>query len=99
MLYAQPGNRTAENRLHLNARKGLSMNAPNLKEVVRQKYAQAAQRFQSSTGNCCESCAPSPEASCDPVISNLYDATEQNQVPDAAFKASLGCGNPTALAD
>ena len=75
------------------------MSAPNLKEVVRQKYAQAAQRFQSGTGNCCDSCAPSPEASCDPVISNLYDATEQGQVPDAALKASLGCGNPTALAE
>src|SRR4029077_192348 len=40
-----------------------------------------------------------PEGSCDPITSNLYDAVQEGEVPDAALKASLGCGNPTALAE
>jgi ubiquinone/menaquinone biosynthesis C-methylase UbiE len=39
------------------------------------------------------------EASCDPITSNLYDAAQEGEVPDTAIKASLGCGNPTALAE
>jgi arsenite methyltransferase len=39
------------------------------------------------------------QASCDPITSNLYDAAQEGEVPDTAIKASLGCGNPTALAE
>jgi hypothetical protein len=39
------------------------------------------------------------ETSCDPITSNLYDAAQEGEVPDTAIKASLGCGNPTALAE
>ena len=39
------------------------------------------------------------EGSCDPITSNLYDAAQEGEVPDTAIKASLGCGNPTALAE
>jgi arsenite methyltransferase len=68
-----------------------------LKQAVRAKYGEAATRVstgksEDETGSCC-----SP--SCDPISSNLYDATEKDAVPDAALRASLGCGNPTALAE
>jgi ubiquinone/menaquinone biosynthesis C-methylase UbiE len=53
-----------------------------------------------------KSCEPSScndrsalETSCDPITSNLYDAMQESEVPDMAIKASLGCGNPTALAE
>ena len=55
-------------------------------------------RVQSgATGRCCSSSAP--QASCDPITSNIYTAAEECEVPATAIKASLGCGNPTALAE
>ena len=70
----------------------------NIKEVVREKYEEAALRIQSGVGgSCCD--ATWLEASCDPITSNIYSATEESELPDTAVKASLGCGNPTALAD
>ena len=42
---------------------------------------------------------PGLDGSCDPITSNLYDAAQEGEVPDTAIKASLGCGNPTALAE
>jgi arsenite methyltransferase len=75
------------------------MNAPtDVKDVVREKYGQAALRVKAGQGGCCGT-APSAMSCCDPITSNLYDAGEAGQVPDAALKASLGCGNPTALAE
>jgi SAM-dependent methyltransferase len=74
------------------------MSTPNVKEVVREKYGQAALRATSGPSACCGGRASTLEASCDPITSNLYDAAQQGEVPDAALKASLGCGNPTALA-
>jgi arsenite methyltransferase len=74
------------------------MSTPNVKEVVREKYGQAALRVKSSNRNpCC--CAGVSEGSRDPITSNLYDVAQQGQVPETALKASLGCGNPTALAE
>jgi arsenite methyltransferase len=74
---------------------------PNIKEVVKEKYGQAALRAQSSgacaSGSCCGTAAAS-ESACDPISSNLYDAAQAGEVPEAALNASLGCGNPTALA-
>ncbi len=70
----------------------------DVKEVVRQKYGQAALRLNAGQNGCCSS-APSASSCCDPITSNLYSAGEADQVPDAALKASLGCGNPTALAE
>ena len=75
------------------------MSTANVKEVVREKYGQAALRVTSDAGTCCGGRASTLEASCDPITSNLYDAAQQGEVPDAALKASLGCGNPTALAE
>jgi len=74
------------------------MSAPSdVKEVVREKYSQAALRVKAGQSGCCGS-APSATSCCDPITSNLYDAGQTHDVPDAALKASLGCGNPTALA-
>ena len=75
------------------------MSTPNIKEVVREKYGQAASRVTSGEGNpCCRSDTSTAESCCDPITSNLYDAVQEGEVPENAVKASLGCGNPTALA-
>src|ERR1700736_5928109 len=69
----------------------------NIKEVVKEKYGQAAQRVTSGGSSCCGA-APADGSGCDPITSNLYDALEAGQIPTEAMLASLGCGNPTALA-
>src|SRR5438270_389088 len=75
-----------------------------LKEVVKEKYGEAARRVISGAGlpaDCCSKtscCSGSAAASCDPITSNLYDEAQAGQIPEEALKASLGCGNPTALA-
>ena len=75
------------------------MNTANVKDVVKEKYGQAALRVQSgNASNCCGASAAATEFGCDPITSNLYDASQSGQVPEAALLASLGCGNPTALA-
>ncbi len=75
------------------------MTAPNdVKEVVREKYGQAALRVKAGQGSCCGS-APGATSCCDPITSRLYASDQAGEVPDAALQASLGCGNPTALAE
>ncbi|MGO9012685.1 MAG: arsenite methyltransferase [Bryobacteraceae bacterium] len=73
------------------------MSATDIKEVVKEKYGQAALRAVKGGSSCCGS-APSAEGCCDPITSSLYDGSETGQVPKEAVLASLGCGNPTALA-
>src|ERR1700676_83990 len=69
----------------------------DIKEIVREKYGQAALRAGAGGSSCCGA-APGKESSCDPITSNLYDTAQMEQVPERALQASLGCGNPTALA-
>jgi hypothetical protein len=70
----------------------------NIKEVVKEKYGEAALRVGKGGSACCGS-APSTASGCgDPITSNLYDASQAGQIPEEAMLASLGCGNPTALA-
>src|SRR6202795_4818115 len=69
----------------------------NIQEIVREKYGQAALRAGAGGSSCCGA-TPGKESSCDPITSNLYDAAQMEQVPEQALQASLGCGNPTALA-
>ncbi|MBZ5601606.1 MAG: arsenite methyltransferase [Acidobacteriia bacterium] len=69
----------------------------DIKEVVKEKYGQAALRVSSGESTCCGA-APGRDGSCDPITSNLYDADQTGQLPETAVLASLGCGNPTALA-
>jgi SAM-dependent methyltransferase len=74
------------------------MDSTNIKETVKEKYGQAALRVTQGGGSSCCGAAPSGESACDPITSNLYDAAQAGQIPAAALEASLGCGNPTALA-
>jgi len=70
-----------------------------VKDVVKEKYGQAALRVVSGEGNAC--CGSSPSSCCsggDPITSDLYDQLQKDELPEAAVLASLGCGNPTALA-
>ena len=69
------------------------------KDIVREKYGQAALRARSGAASSCCGGSAATEACCDPITSNLYDPTEADDVPDLALRASLGCGNPTALAE
>jgi arsenite methyltransferase len=80
------------------------MTTDNIKEIVKEKYGEAALRVGTGGSACCGS-APSTatprdgaSACCDPITSNLYDASQAGQIPEEAMLASLGCGNPTALA-
>jgi len=61
-----------------------------IKDTVKAKYGQAAIRVLGGVGGTC---------GCDPVSSNLYEAVETAALPEGAVLASLGCGNPTALAE
>ncbi len=72
----------------------------NVREVVKEKYGQAALRVVSGQASAC--CGSSPSSCCsdgDPITSNLYDQLQKDELPEAAVLASLGCGNPTALAE
>ena len=74
------------------------MSTTDLREVVKEKYGQAALRVTTGGSSCCG--AAGALAGCvDPITSNLYDAGQIGQIPEAALLASLGCGNPTALAE
>jgi SAM-dependent methyltransferase len=69
--------------------------AADIKEVVKEKYGQAALRVRSGGSSRCGAAA---STGCDPITVNLYDAVQAGQIPEEALLASLGCGNPTALA-
>src|SRR5579871_1791526 len=70
----------------------------DIKEVVKEKYGQAALRVTSG-GSCCCGAAPADPHCADPITSNLYNADQTGALPETAVLASLGCGNPTALAE
>ena len=74
------------------------MSTENITEIVKEKYGQAALRVTSGGGSCCCGASPSDQHCADPITSNLYNSDETGQLPDTAVLASLGCGNPTALA-
>ncbi|MBT8405458.1 MAG: arsenite methyltransferase [Gemmatimonadetes bacterium] len=70
----------------------------SVRETVRAKYGEGARRAaEGGRATCC-----GPEGSCgsgDPITSDLYDAGTEASLPGGAVLASLGCGNPTALAE
>jgi ubiquinone/menaquinone biosynthesis C-methylase UbiE len=73
--------------------------ASELKEVVREKYGEAAKRAAvGEKSSCCGQSACCGDTS-DPITSGLYDDTQMASLPGGAVRASLGCGNPTALAE
>jgi arsenite methyltransferase len=73
------------------------MSSADIKDVVKEKYGQAALRVKSGGSSCCGATAATG-LGCDPITSNLYNSSQAGQVPEEAILASLGCGNPTALA-
>jgi arsenite methyltransferase len=75
-----------------------TMSTANVTDVVKVKYGQAARSARAGVGSSC--CGPVVgKACCDPITSNLYDSGQEAELPDLALNASLGCGNPTALAE
>jgi arsenite methyltransferase len=71
---------------------------PDVKQLVREKYGEAARRVGAGGSACCGT-SPAASDCCDPITSNLYDASQVATIPEEASHASLGCGNPTALAE
>src|ERR1700677_502921 len=77
----------------------------DVKEIVQEKYGEAARRVRTGAGppaDCCAKtsrCDGAAASSCDPITSDLYDEAQKDGVPEKAMLASLGCGNPTALAE
>src|SRR5947209_2000247 len=70
------------------------MAGTDIKEAVKEKYGQTALRVKSGRASCCDT----DELGCNPITSDLYNASQVQQIPEEALRASLGCGNPTALA-
>jgi arsenite methyltransferase len=79
----------------MNTTDAAGVDAADIREVVKEKYGQAALRVRSGRSSCCGATAGT---GCDPITANLYDAAQTTQIPEEALLASLGCGNPTALA-
>ena len=81
----------------------------DIQQIVKEKYGEAARRVtQGSAASCCRGAVAAPSSSCcatgplagtDPITRDLYDAVQTGGLPEAAVLASLGCGNPTALAE
>src|SRR5258707_12670567 len=72
------------------------MSESNIQEVVTQKYGQAAKQVTAGGTACCG--GGGELSGCDPITKNLYDEAQKSGLPAEAVEASLGCGNPTALA-
>ncbi len=70
----------------------------DVKEIVKARYGEAARQVRAGGGGCCGAGAAQSNC-CDPITSNLYGIEESGTVPEKALQASLGCGNPTALAE
>src|SRR5271169_1470466 len=73
------------------------MSDSNIKEAVKERYGSAALRVTTGGSSCCGATAAC-NSGVDPITSNLYDSAQSDQIPAEAMLASLGCGNPTALA-
>ena len=71
----------------------------DVKQVVKSRYGEVATRVAQGAGNSCCGGAPASVGGSDPITSNLYDALQAGELPEKAMLASLGCGNPTALAE
>ena len=73
------------------------MSTPELTDIVRERYAKAARQAMSGAKSSC--CGTGTSCGPDPITSNLYSGAEASGLPSLAVAASLGCGNPTALAE
>lgn len=71
----------------------------SVKEVVQEKYGEAARRVAAGEAKSCCGASACCGTDVDPITRDLYDESQKSVLPDMAVKASLGCGNPTALAE
>jgi arsenite methyltransferase len=76
----------------------VSIEDNDIREVVKEKYGRAALWVQAGGSKCCGTAA-TVDGCCDPITENLYDQAQSGEVPAKALLGSLGCGNPTALAE
>ncbi len=74
------------------------MSDQSITDIVREKYGNAARQVTEGRAACCGTAPSASGLSCDPITSNLYAIGETAALPETAVLASLGCGNPTALA-
>ena len=74
------------------------MSTQSVKEIVQEKYGEAARRVTSGAGSSCCGASACCDTDVDPITSDLYDEAQKSGLPQEAVLASLGCGNPTALA-
>lgn len=95
---SNPAGLMAGEKTHGEERGEEKMNTETIKDVVKRRYAEAA--LQVNAGGSASCCGTTPAKDCcsDPITSGLYGESETGQVPQEAVLASLGCGNPTALA-
>ena len=71
-----------------------------LRDEVRRRYAEAALAAAAgSTATCCADSCCTPEAATEEIVRAAYTVEERGELPEAATLASLGCGNPTAVAE
>ncbi len=73
------------------------MSESNIKDVVKEKYGAAALRVHTGGSPCCGG-GSAADPCADPITLGLYSDAQSGEVPEQALRASLGCGNPTALA-
>jgi len=93
MLYAQQCCRAGGDCTNFKVRQNVSNE--NLQEVVKQKYGAAAKQVAAGGVATCDG---GELSCCDPITKDLYDGSQISALPKEAVAASLGCGNPTALA-
>jgi arsenite methyltransferase len=74
------------------------MSTQDIREVIKEKYGEAALRVKTGGSSCCGANPVAGSACANPITSNIYDAAQTDQIPAEALLSSLGCGNPTALA-
>src|SRR5579859_3819029 len=75
------------------------MSAQDIKEVVKERYGAAARRVTTGQASSCCGASASCGTDIDPITRDLYESSQTSILPEEAVKASLGCGNPTALAE
>src|SRR5688572_6242605 len=82
------------------------MNVDEIRETVKERYGAIANKVaKGETGSCCgpssgsSGCCGTTTETWDPITSDLYEAGQTAGLPAQALLASLGCGNPTALAE
>src|SRR5215469_5376590 len=75
------------------------MSAQDIKEVVKERYGAAARRVTTGEASSCCGASEQCGTDIDPITRDLYETSETSILPEEAVKASLGCGNPTALAE